>query len=175
MPEKIVRPSLDEIYMKLAGVIATRSSCRRKKVGTVIVKDNNIISFGYNGTPSGWHTNACECNGKTKDIVLHAESNAITKLSKNGGRGAKGATAYCTLQPCIECAKLIVQSGIKRVVYKEPYRFDEPITFMEQCGIDVVHYGAKQNSLRNQITKKAKTLWTQVKNKLPKNLITLFG
>lgn len=164
-----MRSSLDDMYMNIAEAVSLRSTCVRRKVGCIIVKDKQVISEGYNGTPVGWHTNKCECNGKTKDIVLHAESNAITKLSKNGGKGAKGATAYCTLQPCIECAKLIVQSGITRVVYKEPYRFDEPIKFMEQCGIDVVQYGREDN-LHNRLIRKTKKLWNRLKNKLRKSL-----
>lgn len=127
--------------MQVAETYAKLSSAIRMKVGAVIVKDNRIISIGYNGMPSGW-TNECEQvvgrygdqTLKTKDEVIHAESNAITKVAKST-ESAEGAVLYTTCAPCLECAKLIHQSGIKRVVYGHHYKSDEGLTFLEKCGI----------------------------------------
>jgi len=110
---------IDAIYMSIAHEISSLSYCQRKQVGAIIVKDNNILSFGYNGTPSGM-ANKCELNGKTRWVVLHAESNAIVKIAKSTS-SSDGATMYTTLSPCDECSKLIVQAGIKRVVFDEIY------------------------------------------------------
>jgi len=110
---------IDAIYMSIAHEISSLSYCQRKQVGAIIVKDNNILSFGYNGTPSGM-SNKCEFSGKTRWIVLHAESNAIVKVAKSTS-SSDGATMYTTLSPCDECSKLIVQAGIKRVVFDEIY------------------------------------------------------
>jgi len=134
-----------DTYMKVAHLFAEHSSAKRKKVGAVIVKDDRIISIGYNGMPAGWD-NDCEevdtptlpylqGNGptlKTKPEVLHAESNAIAKLAKSTESG-EGATMFITCAPCIECAKLIYQSGIKEVFYDEEYRSDEGIKFLNKC------------------------------------------
>lgn len=118
------------------------SYAQRKQVGAVVVKDDNIISFGWNGTPSG-DDNTCEDvlpDGTivTKSTVLHAELNALMKLSANGGTGAAGSTLYVTLSPCGECAKLIKQAKIKSVYFKERYRDDTGIEFLRSRGIDVV-------------------------------------
>ncbi len=117
--------SKDQIYMEMALKWGENSKCTRKKVGALIVKNNNIISDGYNGMPHGFNDNECEyiCDTTllTNDKVLHAESNAITKLAKSTVSG-EDSTLYITLSPCFECAKLIIQSGIKEVIYLEPYR-----------------------------------------------------
>ena len=128
---------LDCRYMRMARIWAENSYCIRRKVGALIVKDKMIISDGYNGTPSGFE-NVCEDeNGKTKPYVLHAEANAITKLAKSANNG-DGATLYITAMPCIECSKLIIQSGIKRVVYCDSYHSDEGVKLLERIGINVV-------------------------------------
>jgi dCMP deaminase len=120
-----------DTYMKVAHLFAEHSSAKRKKVGAVIVKDDRIISIGYNGMPAGWD-NDCEIDGVTKPEVLHAESNAIAKLARSTESG-EGATMFITCAPCIECAKLIYQSGIKEVFYDEEYRSDEGVKFLNKC------------------------------------------
>jgi dCMP deaminase len=116
--------TLDKRYIRMASIWAENSYCTRRQVGALIVKDKMIISDGYNGTPSGFE-NICEDNnGVTKPYVLHAEANAITKIARSGN-SSDGATMYVTASPCIECAKLIIQSGIKRVVYSEKYRLED--------------------------------------------------
>jgi len=139
-----------DTYMKTAKLFAEHSSAVRKKVGAVVVKNDRIISIGYNGMPSGWDNN-CEDeighvlddNGytvetrlKTKPEVLHAESNAIAKLAKSTESG-DGASMFITCSPCIECAKMIFQSGIKEVFYGEEYRNNDGINFLNKCGITV--------------------------------------
>lgn len=126
---------LDGRYIRMARIWAENSYCKRRKVGALIVKDDSIISDGYNGTPSGFE-NECECDGKTKQYVLHAEANAITKLAKDT-RSSIGATLYITMSPCIECAKLIIQAGIKRVVYDERYRDTSGIDLLRRAGVKV--------------------------------------
>lgn len=127
----------DRSYLRMAQVWAENSYCNRRKVGALIVKDKMIISDGYNGTPSGFE-NACEDEeGHTKPYVLHAEANAITKVAKSNN-SSNGATLYVTAAPCMECAKLIIQSGIRRVVYLESYRLSEGIELLERAGIEVV-------------------------------------
>ena len=122
--------------MKMALVWAQNSYCKRRQVGAIIVKDRMIISDGYNGTPCGFE-NVCEDeNGVTKPYVLHAEANALTKIAQSGNN-SKGATLYVTASPCMECAKLIIQSGIKRVVYKDPYRITDGIDLLKRAGIAV--------------------------------------
>ena len=114
-----------------------RSHCNRKKVGPLIVKDGMIISDGYNGTPSGF-PNPCEDeSGLTHWYVLHAEANAITKVARSGN-SAEGATLYITLSPCKDCAKMILQAGIKRLVYKTAYKDDSGVQFLKTAGIEVV-------------------------------------
>ena len=126
----------DEKYLAMAEVWAGNSYCRRRQVGALLVKDRMIISDGYNGTPSGFE-NICEDeNGVTKPYVLHAEANAISKVAKSGN-SSDGATLYVTASPCIECAKLIIQAGIRRVVYKDEYRLTDGIDLLKWAGIEV--------------------------------------
>jgi len=125
----------DQRYLEMAEIWARNSYCKRRQVGALLVKDNMIISDGYNGTPSGFE-NVCEENGVTKPYVLHAEANAISKVAKSGN-SSLGATLYVTASPCIECSKLIIQSGIKRVVYKDEYRLTDGIDLLRRAGIEV--------------------------------------
>ena len=128
---------LDKRYLRMARIWAENSYCTRRKVGALIVKDKMIISDGYNGTPSGFE-NVCELdNGTTKPYVLHAEANAITKIAKSGNN-SDGATLYVTASPCLECSKLIIQSGIRRVVYSENYRLTDGIDLLKRAGVEVV-------------------------------------
>lgn len=128
---------LDLRYIRMAKIWAENSYCKRRQVGAIVVKDKMIISDGYNGTPSGFE-NICEDeNGLTKPYVLHAEANAITKIARSGNN-SDGATLYVTSSPCIECAKLIIQAGIKRVVYSEAYRLNDGIELLQRAGIEVV-------------------------------------
>jgi dCMP deaminase len=132
--------NLDVRYMRMAQIWAENSYCERRKVGALIVKDKMIISDGYNGTPSGFE-NVCEDDeGKTKAYVLHAEANAITKVAKSHNN-SDNATLYVTTSPCIECAKLIIQSGIKRVVYSEPYHIDDGVQLLKRAKIEVEQIG----------------------------------
>lgn len=133
--EKALR--LDGRYLRMARIWAENSYCKRRQVGALVVKNKMIISDGYNGTPSGFE-NVCEDdNNLTKPYVLHAEANAITKLARSHNN-SEGATLYVTASPCIECAKLIIQAGIKRVVYGENYRLDDGICLLRRAGIEVV-------------------------------------
>ena len=126
----------DHSYLQMAEVWAQNSYCKRRKVGALIVKDKMIISDGYNGTPSGFE-NICEDeDGVTKPYVLHAEANAITKVAKSSNSSA-GATLYVTASPCMECSKLIIQSGITRVVYRDAYRLMDGIELLKRAGIEV--------------------------------------
>lgn len=128
---------LDTRYLRMALIWAENSYCERRKVGALVVKDKAIISDGYNGTPSGFE-NVCEDdNNVTKPYVLHAEANAITKLARSNN-SSDGATMYITASPCIECAKLIIQAGIKRVVYGENYRLRDGLDLLERAGIEIV-------------------------------------
>ena len=130
--------TLDKRYIRMANIWAENSYCTRRKVGALIVKNQMIISDGYNGTPSGFE-NVCEDgNGVTKPYVLHAEANAITKIARSNN-SSDGATLYVTASPCIECAKLIIQAGIKRVVYGEKYRLTHGIDLLERAGV-IVEY-----------------------------------
>ena len=129
---------LDKRYLRMAKIWSENSYCQRRKVGALIVKDKMIISDGYNGTPSGFE-NICEDeNGVTKPYVLHAEANAITKIARSNNN-ADGATLYVTDSPCIECSKLIIQAGIKRVVYSREYRLADGIDLLRRAGIEVEH------------------------------------
>ncbi|MCQ2114847.1 MAG: dCMP deaminase family protein [Bacteroidales bacterium] len=122
--------------MDMAAVWAKNSYCKRRQVGALLVKDRMIISDGYNGTPSGFE-NMCEDeNGVTKPYVLHAEANAITKVAKSGN-SSKHATLYVTASPCMECSKLIIQSGISRVVYRDEYRLTDGVDLLRKAGIEV--------------------------------------
>ena len=125
---------LDLRYLRMAAIWAENSYCQRRKVGALVVKEKMIISDGYNGTPSGFE-NVCEdAHGVTHPYVLHAEANAITKLARSGK-----ATLYVTASPCIECAKLIIQAGIRRVVYAEQYRLTDGIDLLRRAGVEVEH------------------------------------
>lgn len=127
---------LDIRYLRMARIWAENSYCERRKVGALIIRDKMIISDGYNGTPSGFE-NVCEDgDGKTKNYVLHAEANAITKVAKSNN-SSEGATLYVTASPCIECAKLIIQSGIKRVVYCDSYHCSDGVELLGRVGISV--------------------------------------
>ena len=131
-----MKSKFDSRYLEMASIWAKNSYCKRRQVGALIVKDNMIISDGYNGTPSGFE-NICEDeSGVTKPYVLHAEANALTKVAKSGN-SSLGATLYVTASPCMECAKLIIQSGIKRVVYKDEYRITDGIDLLRRAGIEV--------------------------------------
>jgi dCMP deaminase len=128
---------LDSRYLRMARVWAENSYCVRRQVGALIVKDKMIISDGYNGTPAGFE-NICEDDmGLTKPYVLHAEANAITKVAKSANN-CDGATLYITASPCIECAKLIIQAGIRRVVYSDPYRNEDGLDLLRRVGIEIV-------------------------------------
>lgn len=129
---------LDKRYIRMAQIWAENSYCNRRKVGALIVKDKMIISDGYNGTPAGFE-NICEDdNGLTKPYVLHAEANAITKIACSNN-SSKGATMYVTTSPCIECAKLIIQAGIKRVIYSEKYRLEDGLDLLRRANIEVIY------------------------------------
>ncbi len=129
---------LDKRYLRMSRIWAENSYCQRRKVGALIVKDSMIISDGFNGTPSGFE-NVCEDeSGHTKPYVLHAEANAITKVARSNN-SSDGATLYVTASPCLECSKLIIQSGIKRVVFNELYRLADGIGLLERAGVECVH------------------------------------
>lgn len=129
---------LDLRYLRMARIWAENSYCKRRQVGALVVKNKMIISDGYNGTPSGFE-NVCEDeNNVTKTYVLHAEANAITKIA-NSSNSSEGATMYVTASPCIECAKLIIQSGIRRVVYSEKYRLEDGIDLLKRAGIETIY------------------------------------
>ncbi len=129
---------LDRRYMRMALIWAENSYCTRRQVGALIVKNKMIISDGYNGTPAGFE-NVCEDeHGLTKPYVLHAEANAITKIARSNN-SSEGATMYVTASPCIECAKLIIQSGIKRVVYAEKYRLEDGLELLKRANIEVIY------------------------------------
>lgn len=134
---------LDRRYVRMALIWAENSYCVRRQVGALIVKDKMIISDGYNGTPSGFE-NVCEDeNSETKPYVLHAEANAITKVAKSSN-SSENATLYVTATPCIECAKLIIQAGIVRVVYSEEYHSSAGKELLERAGIEVKYVNVKE-------------------------------
>lgn len=129
---------LDKRYMRMALIWAENSYCKRRQVGAILVKDKMIISDGYNGTPSGFE-NVCEDeNNETKPCVLHAEANAITKVARSNN-SSEGATMYVTSSPCIECAKLIIQSGITRVVYANSYRLSDGVELLQRADIEIIY------------------------------------
>ena len=129
---------LDIRYLRMADIWAENSYCKRRQVGALIVKDKMIISDGYNGTPSGFE-NICEdTNGLTKPYVLHAEANAITKIARSSNN-SDGATLYVTDAPCIECSKLIIQAGIKRVIFARQYRLTEGLELLKRAGIELIN------------------------------------
>ena len=128
---------LDKRYMRMALIWSENSYCSRRKVGALLVKNKMIISDGYNGTPSGFE-NVCEDEyNKTKPYVLHAEANAITKVARSNN-SSEGATLYVTASPCIECSKLIIQAGIVRVVYGEPYHLSDGLNLLERAGVEII-------------------------------------
>lgn len=134
----------DKRYLQMAGIWAQNSYCTRRQVGALIVKDRIIISDGYNGTPAGFE-NICEDeHGKTKPYVLHAEANAITKVAKTGN-SSEGATLYITDAPCMECSKLIIQAGIKRVVYTKNYHSEEGINLLSRAHIEIVQLNPNED------------------------------
>lgn len=137
MAEKINKQhEIDKRYLRMAAIWAENSYCQRRKVGALIVKDQMIISDGYNGTPAGFE-NVCEDEHNiTKPYVLHAEANAITKVAASSN-SSKGATIYITSAPCIECAKLIIQSGIRRVVFSEKYRTEEGCDLLKRANVEL--------------------------------------
>lgn len=138
------RLKLDLRYLRMARIWAENSYCRRRKVGALVVKEKMIISDGYNGTPSGFE-NICEDeNFVTKPYVLHAEANAITKLARSSNN-SDGSTLYVTAAPCIECSKLIIQAGIKRVVYGEEYRLKDGIELLKRANIEVIYLNPDSN------------------------------
>ena len=134
---------LDSRYLRMAKIWAENSYCRRRRVGAIIVKDSMIISDGFNGTPSGFE-NVCEDeSGHTKAYVLHAEANAITKVARSNN-SSDGSTLYVTASPCVECAKLIIQAGIRRVVFNDLYRLCDGIDLLRRAGIECVHISELQ-------------------------------
>ena len=133
-PEK--QRALDRRYLRMARIWAENSYCNRRQVGALIVKDRCIISDGYNGTPHGFENDCEDENNVSKPYVLHAEANAITKVARSGNN-SDGATLYVTASPCIECAKLIIQAGIKRVIYGEEYRLPDGIELLRRAGVEL--------------------------------------
>lgn len=128
---------VDERYLRMAKIWSENSYCVRRKVGALIVRDNMIISDGYNGTPSGF-PNICEDNNVTFPYVLHAEANAITKVARSNN-SSHNSTLYVTASPCMECSKLIIQAGIKRVVFSDLYRIQDGLDLLRRAGIEIVH------------------------------------
>ena len=148
LPAEKKQHDLDVRYMRMARIWAENSYCKRRRVGALIVKDKMIISDGYNGTPSGFE-NVCEDeNNVTKPYVLHAEANAITKIARCGNN-SDGATLYVTTSPCIECAKLIIQAGIRRVIYGEKYRIEDGINLLKRANIDVEYVSVDEDCADN--------------------------
>ncbi len=130
--------AIDKRYLKMARIWATNSYCIRRQVGALLVKDKMIISDGYNGTPSGFENECEDEHDTTKSYVLHAEANAITKVAKSNN-SSEGSTLYITTSPCMECSKLIIQSGIIRVIYQEKYRITDGLDLLERAGIKLIH------------------------------------
>lgn len=128
----------DKRYLKMASVWAENSYCRRRQVGALIVKERMIISDGYNGTPAGFENRCEDETGHTKPYVLHAEANAITKVARSNN-SSEGATLYVTAAPCMECAKLIIQAGIRRVVYCSEYHHDDGLELLRRAGVAVLY------------------------------------
>ncbi|MBR3088871.1 MAG: dCMP deaminase family protein [Prevotella sp.] len=144
MTDKEKQHLLDKRYLRMAHIWAENSYCERRKVGALVVKDKMIISDGYNGTPSGFE-NICEDdNNVTKPYVLHAEANAITKLARSNNN-SEGSTLYVTASPCLECSKLIIQSGIRRVVYGEMYRLTDGIDLLRRANIELTYININEN------------------------------
>jgi dCMP deaminase len=139
----------DKRYLEMAGIWSQNSYCQRRQVGALIVKDKMIISDGYNGTPSGFE-NVCEDeNNITKPYVLHAEANAITKVARSNN-SSENATLYVTSSPCMECSKLIIQSGIRRVVYSDKYHHTDGLDLLKRAGIELVFIDLENNTYEIQ-------------------------
>jgi len=134
--QKSKQDKIDHLYLRMAKVWSENSHCKRNQVGCLIVKDRQIISDGYNGTPSGFSNECEDCDNKTLPTVLHAEANAISKIAKSTN-SSDGATLYVTLSPCFDCAKLIIQAGIKRIVYSEVYRNTDSFKLFAEAGIEI--------------------------------------
>lgn len=128
---------LDKRYLKMALIWAENSYCKRRQVGALLVKDKMIISDGYNGTPGGFENNCEDEDNKSKPYVLHAEANAITKVAKSNN-SSDGSTLYVTSSPCLECAKLIIQAGIKRVIFADSYRLEDGINLLKRANVEVI-------------------------------------
>lgn len=138
MNQEDKQSQLDKRYLRMAKIWAENSYCRRRQVGALIVKDKMIISDGFNGTPAGFE-NICEDEqGLTKPYVLHAEANAITKVAQSNN-SSEGSTLYVTASPCVECSKLIIQAGIRRVVFNDLYRLTDGLDLLRRAGIECVH------------------------------------
>ena len=138
MESKEKQRKLDLRYLRMAGIWAENSYCQRRQVGALVVKEGMIISDGYNGTPSGFE-NVCEDdNNVTKPYVLHAEANAITKVARSNN-SSEGSTLYVSTSPCMECSKLIIQAGIKRVVFSDLYRITDGLDLLRDAGVETVH------------------------------------
>jgi dCMP deaminase len=131
-----MKQKFSDYFMKIAEETANLSYAKRLKVGCVIVKDKRILSFGYNGTPSGWDNNCEDEKGNTKPEVLHAESNALLKLCQSN-ESSVGSTVFITHAPCIDCAKLLHQAGVAEIIYKEEYRSKDGIDFLTNCGVKI--------------------------------------
>ncbi|MFZ5941865.1 MAG: deoxycytidylate deaminase [Bacteroidota bacterium] len=129
---------IDKRYLKMARIWGTNSYCKRRQVGALIVKDKMIISDGYNGTPAGFENNCEDDEYRTKPYVLHAEANAITKVAKSNN-SSEGSTLYVTTSPCMECSKLIIQAGIRRVVFVEKYTRTDGLDLLERADVEIVH------------------------------------
>ncbi|MCI9285352.1 MAG: dCMP deaminase family protein [Muribaculaceae bacterium] len=135
---------LDRRYLRMARIWAENSYCMRRKVGALMVKERTIISDGFNGTPAGFE-NVCEdADGLTKSYVLHAEANAITKVARSNN-SSEGSTLYITASPCLDCSKLIIQAGIRRVVFSELYRITDGIELLRRAGIECCHIPEDQH------------------------------
>ena len=142
--KELKQRNLDTRYMRMATIWAENSYCKRRQVGALLVKDKMIISDGYNGTPSGFDNNCEDENNSSFPYVLHAEANAITKVARSNN-SSDGATMYVTASPCIECAKLIIQAGIRRVDYSEKYRLEDGVDLLRRAGIEVVFLSPATN------------------------------
>jgi len=130
--------AVDKRYLKMARIWGSNSYCKRRQVGALIVRDKMIISDGYNGTPAGFENNCEDEDYKTKAYVLHAEANAITKVAKSNN-SSEGSTLYVTTSPCMECSKLIIQAGIRRVVFIEKYTKTDGLDLLERANVEIVH------------------------------------
>ena len=137
----------DSMYLDVCETVSKMSFAKRAQVGAILVKDDNIIGIGWNGMPSGFE-NVCEKNGVTKPEVLHAESNCISKVAKSS-YSSLGSTMYITISPCMDCAKLMIQSGVSRVVYKNFYRDEKVLDFLLKCGIIIEKYDFKSKKAFN--------------------------